>query len=269
MSVTLSTPDLGNTTAQVIVTITPSKAQAFATCPYRYANDRKPFDATTRSQVYGEWIHDLVRAYNIEARGGHEVAIEKIIDQKPAPPSLCDTDDGAEWSVSTAAKSLTGYRHFLEEQEIGAILDAERYVRTRPRPVLGIPRCSLVFAGRFDVAVRRQDGSVCCVDIKTGAIPPPAKLATAPASFVYHHLTAYLYDTDRIAIAQINPITGRWASVQLTTQDVAAGKDFCRRMVAAAQEQAYPATPCESCAYCTLASTCPAYAERDGWNTPF
>lgn len=262
-------PDVENTAALAVVTITPSKAQSFATCPYRYANDRKPFDATTRSQVFGEWIHDLIRAYNSEARSGHDVEIDTIIDQKPAPPLLCDTDDGAEWSVTTAMQSLTGYLHFLKEQGITTILDAERYVRTRPRPVRGIPRCSLIFAGRFDVAGRRQDGSIWCVDIKTGAVVPPARLAASPASFVYHHLTAYLYDTDRVTIAQINPITGRWASVQLTAEDIAAGKDFCRRMVAAAKEQAYPATPCESCAYCALASTCPAYAERDGWNTPF
>ena len=70
MSVVPIAPDPGDMAAEVVVTITPSKALAFATCPYRYDNDRKPFDATTWSQVFGEWIHDLIHAYNVAARGG-------------------------------------------------------------------------------------------------------------------------------------------------------------------------------------------------------
>jgi CRISPR/Cas system-associated exonuclease Cas4 (RecB family) len=253
----------------VIAMITPSRAQAFSTCAYRFAHEKKTFDAN-RSLIMGQWIHEIIRADNMARIGGQEVSIEQLIVRNAPPGALVGSTDDEEWAVGVATDSLRGYRAFLDAQGVETVLDAERYVRTPTRPVAGVPGCSIVLSGRFDATAARQDRSIACIDVKTGRIPAQAHLAEAPSTYIYHHLTQYAYDADRIDIIQVNPLTGQWAGVRLTEGQIEAGKAFCRAMAAAIKDGLYAPNPGEYCAYCALAPRCPAHQARTpGWDTAF
>jgi len=256
---------------QVVVTITPSRAQAFAVCPYRFAHDKKRFDTANRPLQVGQWVHELTHDYNRARIEGREPVVDDIIARTAPPALFMDAGDDEQWIIDIGCASLRGYRTFLDAQEFSIIIDAERYVRTPTRPVAGIAGCSIVFSGRVDVIAMRDDRSIACIDVKTGMVPTPTQLAEAPGSFIYHHLTQYIYGADEVDIVQVNPITGQWASARLTQAQLEAGKDFCRAMAAAIKEQSYPPRPSDMCAYCALAERlCPAHhIHRAGWDTAF
>jgi hypothetical protein len=254
---------------QLVVTVTPSRAQAFSTCAYRFAHEQRPFDATNRALQMGQWIHEVIHYDNLARMDGREPPADEVVAHRPPPAPLVGGND-EDRALDIAAGHLRGYRAFLEAQGVETILDAERYVRTPTRPVAGVERCAIVLAGRFDVIAARGDGSVACIDVKTGNVPTRTRLAESPGTFIYHHLTDYTYGARAIDIVQINPLTKEWADVRLDERQIEAGKDFCRRMAATIKERSYTASPGDYCAYCTLAPRCPAHQTgRDGWNTAF
>ncbi len=256
---------------QLVVTITPSRAQAFAACPYRFAHDKKRFDIANRPLQVGQWVHELTHDYNRACIEGREPVVDDIIARTAPPALFMDAGDDERWIIDIGSASLCGYQAFLEAQEFSIIRDAERYVRTPTRPVAGVAGCSIVLSGRVDVIAMREDRSIACIDVKTGMVPTRTQLAEAPGSFIYHHLTQYVYDADEMDIVQVNPITGEWASARLTQAQLEAGKGFCRAMAAAIKEQSYPPRPSDMCAYCPLAERlCPAHhVNRAGWDTAF
>ncbi len=255
----------------LVVTITPSRAQAFGVCPYRFAHEKKRFDAANRHLQVGQWVHELTHDYNLVRINGREPMIDDIIARKAPPALFMDAGDDEHWIIDIGSASLRGYRAFLEAQEFSIIIDAERYVRTPTRPVAGVEGCSIVLSGRVDVIAMRDDRSIACIDVKTGMVPTPTQLAEAPGSFIYHHLTQYIYGADEVDIVQVNPITGQWASARPTKSQIEAGKDFCRAMAAAIKEQSYPPHPGDACSYCVLAERiCPAHqVQKAGWDTAF
>ena len=260
---------IGHTTDR-IVTLTPSKAQIYAGCPYRFAHEQKQVDSGSRSLLVGRWIHDIVHDYNLARMDGRDPSAEDLIAQKPIPVPSDGTPIDADWLTTTAADTLDGYRMFLETQGFAVILDAERYVRTPPRPVLGVSDCRVVFAGRFDVAAMRDDRSIACVDVKTGSVASCPTLAASPSSLIYHLLSAYYYGVDDIDIVQVNPLTAQVSSIRLTAEQIADGKVLCRRMVESIKDQTFEPVPSDYCAYCDIVSRCPAHTlRRDGWDTVF
>lgn len=260
-----------------VAVISPAKAQAFSLCAYRFAHDKKPFDVGGRQQQLGKWVHELIHQDNVARISGRELPVDEVVFGQMPPAILLDNPDAQEWTIRIGRESLYGYRAFLEEHEFAAILDAERYVRIPARPVIGVRNARIIFSGRFDVAALGHDRSVACVDIKTGALYRQQRLMEAPSSFIYHHLTDYLYASEgidhmceAIDIVQVNPLTGQWVSVRLTVEQIEAGKAFCRRMVAALREGEYSPSPGDQCTYCALASECPAHQTlHPGWDTDF
>ncbi len=256
---------------RLVVTITPSRAQAFAGCPYRFAHDKKRFDIANRPLQVGQWVHELMHDYNRARMNGREPMIDDIIARKAPPALFIDAGTDEQWIIDIGYASLRGYRAFLEAQGFSIILDAERYVRTPTRSVAGVAGCAIVLSGRVDAIAMREDRSIACIDVKTGLVPTRTQLAESPGSFIYHHLARYAYGADDIDIVQVNPITGQWTSARPTEGQLTAGKDFCRAMATAIKEQSYPPQPSDVCAYCALAERiCPAHhVQRAGWDTAF
>jgi len=266
--------DVARDTSDGVIVITPSRVRDYAACPYKFAHDARRFDPGNRSLQVGVWIHELIHVYNLTRIDGREPRIDDVIAHKAPPALFMDGGDDEERVLAVASDSLHGYRAFLEAQNIDRILDAERYVRTPPRPVVGVPDRSIVISGRFDVVGLREDRSLACVDVKTGRVPTRTQLAAAADSFVYWHLAAYAYgdvsDGHAIDIVQMNPLTGDLSSVRLTEDQIREGRDVCRRMILAIKQRSFPPRPADHCAFCALASECPAHQARpDGWDTAF
>ncbi len=265
--------------SDLTVTITPSRAQAFARCPLQYSETfgQAPGDDTSRHLQIGQYIHELVDCHNQMVLAGHEPSIDEVLERVLLPAQLRDGGNGEMHLRELGRESLEGYRGFLADQRFAAIVASERYVRTPPRPVAGVPGCAIVLSGRFDliatrVSASRNDNieantlaSVTCVDVKTAI---SADLADQPSSAIYDHLARFAYQTDDVELMQVTR-TGQWTSVRLTPTQIEVGKDFCRRMVAAIHARQFPACPGGQCDYCPLVSICPAHRSRPGWDTAF
>lgn len=267
--------------ASLTVTITPSRARAFARCPLQYSETfgKTPRDNTNRHVQIGQYIHELADHHNKAVIAGLEPSIDELLEQVPLPAQLRDGDDRERHLRELARESLEGYRRFLEKQGFTAILASEHYVRTAPRPVAGVPGCAIVLSGRFDLVATRvtalpEDNrtatipSVTCIDLKTSV---ESCVAEQPSTVIYDHLARYAHGATDVELIQLVPQTGQWVSVRLTPTQIENGKDFCRRMVASIQANRYPPRPSGCCDYCTLVATCPAPAHqpRPGWDSEF
>ena len=264
--------------SDLTVTITPSRAQAFARCPLQYSETfgQAPGDDTSRHLQIGQYIHELVDRHNQMVLTGHEPSIDEVLERVLPPTQLRDGGNGEVHLRELGRESLEGYRGFLTDQRFAAIVASERYVRTPPRPVAGVPGCAIVLSGRFDLIATRVSASrddieantlpsVTCVDLKTAI---SADLADQPSSVIYDHLARFAYRADDVELMQVTR-TGQWTSVRLTPAQIEEGKDFCRRMVASRQDGRHPPRPGRYCDYCTLVSTCPAHRPRPGWDSAF
>jgi len=270
MVVSLASTTQDSVSQPLTVVITPSRAQSYSICPYRYANEPRRFDRPSKSQDLGQWVHELIHEYNRARMAGSDVDVEEIVVRRPPPLSVTQDKRGEDWAFHIAQDSVDGYRAFLQETGADVIRDAERYVRTPARAVAGVAGCHIVFSGRFDVTAERHDGTLVCIDVKSGVVLGQAQLADAPSSFVYHHLVEYAYGNAAIDIVQFNPLTGRYGLVQLDDVRIQRGKAFCRSMAASIVTGQYRPIPGEYCAYCALAPTCPAHdSQRPGWDTEF
>jgi len=264
--------------SDLTVTITPSRAQAFARCPLQYSETfgQTPGDDTSRHLQIGQYIHELVDRHNQMVLAGHEPSIDEVLERVLPPAQLRDGGNEEVHLRELGRESLEGYRGFLADQRFAAIVASERYVRTPPRPVAGVPGCAIVLSGRFDLIATRVSASrddieantlpsVTCVDLKTAI---SADLADQPSSVIYDHLARFAYRADDVELMQVTR-TGQWTSVRLTPAQIEEGKDFCRRMVASRQDGRYPPRPGRYCDYCTLVSTCPSHRPRPGWDSAF
>lgn len=268
--------DSRNSLNSLVVTLTPTRAQAFARCPQQYAEtfDAQRDDGLNWRLQVGQYIHALVHQYNRTLMRGLEPDIDDVL-MRVRPPLDPDHagDDGDQHLRDVAYESILGYQKFLRKQEFTAIVGSEHYVRTPARPVLNVPDCAIVFAGRFDVVATRDaptlDGflSITCIDVKTGALTP--ELAEQPSSFIYAHLARHAYRVDDVEILQIAPRSGQWTSIRLTQAQIEAGTEFCRDMVAALKEGNFPPQPGGYCQHCRIVDRCPAHQSRPEWNTPF
>jgi len=264
--------------ADLTVTITPSRAQAFARCPLQYSETfghARPDDTGRHLQV-GQYIHELADRHNKAVMAGHTPSIAEVLERVAIPVQLCDGGDGDMHLRDLGRESLEAYRAFLEDQRFAAIVASEQYVRTTPRPVAGVPGCAIVLSGRFDLIATRVVAShdeieantltsVTCIDVKTSI---SADLADQPSSAIYDHLARFAYGADDVELIQVTR-TGQWASVRLTPAQIEAGKRFCRKMVAAAQARHYAPHPGGYCDYCEIVATCPAHRPRQGWESEF
>jgi len=268
-----------NSRADLAVTITPSRAQAFARCPLQYSETfgtTRPDDTGRHLQI-GQYIHELTDRHNKAVMAGCTLRIDDVLDQTPLPLQLRDGGEGDLYVRGLGREFLEEYRGFLEGQHFAAIVASERYVRTPPRPVAGVPGCAIVLSGRFDLIATRVVAShdeiesntlrsVTCIDVKTSI---SADLADQPSSAIYDHLARFAYQTDDVELMQVTR-TGQWTSVRLTPTQIEVGKDFCRRMVEAIHARQFPACPGRQCDYCPLVSTtCPVHRSKPGWDTAF
>ncbi len=264
--------------ADLTVTITPSRAQAFARCPLQYSETfghARPDDTGRHLQV-GQYIHELADRHNKAVMAGRTPSIAEVLERVAIPVQLRDGGDGDMHLRDLGRESLEAYRAFLEDQCFAAIVASEQYVRTTPRPVAGVPGCAIVLSGRFDLIATRVAASqneieantltsVTCIDVKTSI---SADLADQPSSAIYDHLARFAYGADDVELMQVTR-TGQWTSVRLTPAQIEDGKRFCRQMVAAAQAQHYAPRPSGFCDYCELVATCPAHRPRQGWESEF
>ncbi len=264
--------------ADLTVTITPSRAQAFARCPLQYSETfgaPRPDDTSRHLQI-GQYIHELADRHNKAVMAGHAPRIDDVLGQTPLPLQLRDGGDGEMHLRNLGREFLEGYQRFMDEQGFAAIVASEQYVRTPLRPVAGVPGCAIVLSGRFDLIATRVSAShdeiesntltsVTRIDVKTSI---SADLADQPSSAIYDHLARFAYQTDDVELMQVTR-TGQWTSVRLTPTQIEDGKRFCRCMVAAAQAQDYAPRPGGYCDYCPIVATCPAHQPRPGWDTAF
>ncbi len=264
--------------ADLTVTITPSRAQAFARCPLQYS---ETFGAarsndTSRHLQVGQYIHELADRHNKAVMAGGTPSIAEVLERVAIPAQLRDGGDGNSYLRDLGRESLEAYRAFLEDQGFAAIVASEQYVRTTPRPVAGVPGCAIVLSGRFDLIATRVSASpdkidigtltsVTCIDVKTSL---NADLSDQPSSAIYDHLARFAYGADDVELMQVTR-TGQWTSVRLTSAQIENGKHFCRRMVAAVQACHYAPRPGGYCDYCPLVATCPAHQPRPGWDSEF
>jgi hypothetical protein len=264
--------------ADLTVTITPSRAQAFARCPLQYSEtfgNARPDDTSRHLQV-GQYIHELADRHNKAVMAGRTPSIAEVLERVAISVQLRDGSDGDMHLRDLGRESLEAYRAFLEDQRFAAIVASEQYVRTTPRPVAGVPGCAIVLSGRFDLIATRVLAShdeiesntltsVTCIDVKTSI---SADLADQPSSAIYDHLARFAYGADDVELMQVTR-TGRWASVRLTPAQIEDGKRFCRQMVAASQARHYAPHPGGYCDYCEIVATCPAHRPRQGWESEF
>lgn len=261
------------------VTITPSRAQAFARCPLQYSAmfGGAHREDTSRSLQVGQYVHALVDRHNQLVLAGHDPSIDEVLAWVPLPLPLRTGGDGDMDLRELGRESLTAYRLFLAEQRFAAIVASERYVRTPPRSVLGVPGCAIVLSGRFDlVATRvpaaREDidndrlASVTCVDLKASL--GLVEYADQPSAAIYDQLARFAYGADDVELMLVTR-TGQSTSLHLTPTQIEAGKEFCRRMVASIREEQYPPRPGGYCDYCPVLATCPAHQPRPGWDSAF
>jgi len=199
--------------ADLTVTITPSRAQAFARCPLQYSETfgtARP-DGTSRHLQIGQYIHELADRHNKAVMAGCTPRIDDVLEQTPLPFQLRDGGDGELYVRDIGREFLEGYRGFLEDQRFAAIVASEQYVRTPPRPVAGVPGCAIVLSGRFDLIATRVSAlpddidagaltSVVCIDVKTAI---SADLADQPSSTIYDHLARFAYQTDDVELMQV------------------------------------------------------------------
>ncbi len=55
MVVSLASTTQDSVSQPLTVVITPSRAQSYSICPYRYANEPRRFDRPSKSQDLGQW----------------------------------------------------------------------------------------------------------------------------------------------------------------------------------------------------------------------
>lgn len=259
----------------VVVTITPGKADAYSRCPRQFAdmfagmNDRRQLNATTQAQQRGQYIHALIHRYNRALMRSQEPDVDSILASVPPPMSYLDAGSEEHGIVDLGRDSLIGYQTFLVTQNVERVLGAEQYVRTPDRIVATTSDCAVVFSGRIDCVARRIDGSLVCVDVKTGSLPSPIDLAEQPSTFIYRHLVHYAYGNERVEIVQVTPQQCHWVSTILTAEQEEESKQLCRDMAIAIKQQAFPQRTGPQCGHCAIITTCPAHQPHDAWDNVF
>ena len=248
----------------LVVTITPSHAQAYGQCPLYFSAvyQARPPHLATRAIQRGRHVHSLIERYTRALIEGHPLGVDAVIARVPVPPAFRDGGDDEQDAIDHARVGLRGYETWLEERRFATIVAAEQYFRTPPRPVAGVDGAALVFSGRVDLVALTRDNTLALVDFKSSSILTPEALHRAPSSFVYRHLGMWAYGHDDIEISQVVPATGHEVSVRLEPGHVEAGAALCRSMMASIKEQSFPARPGAYCAYCDHAARCPAFAGR-------
>lgn len=247
----------------LVVTITPTGAQAYGQCPLHFAEvfSKQAPHLANRAIERGKFLHSLIERYNrvLIENNGFPMSVEEVIVRVPVPRAFRDGGEEERTALTYAHEQLYGYREWLKEQEFSAILAAEQYVRTPARRVTGVEGAAVVFSGRLDLVALDRANRLVLADVKATSILAPDALQTAANSFVYQHLGAWAYRNDDIDLIQVVPSTGHMARAHLTPSDIEAGAALCRSMVAAVAAKVYPPRPGEYCAYCAHAPACPAF----------
>ena len=253
----------------LVVTITPSKAQAYGQCPLYFAEvfSKQALHLANQNIQRGKYLHSLIERYNVAIIDGTPMSIDEVVARVPLPAAFRDGGDDERVAIDFARASLFGHKAWLEEQDFAALCAAEQYIRTTPRPVAGIEGVAVVFSGRIDLVALTRAHTLALIDFKAGNVLTSEALQTAPASFVQAHLGAYTYASDATEIIQVVPATGQASRARLTDQDIEAGTLLCRAMVASVKEQSWSPRPGAYCSYCDYAAQCPAFIGGAGLTT--
>ncbi len=248
----------------LVVTITPTGAQAYGQCPLHFAEvfQKQPPHLANRAIERGKYLHALVHRYNraLIDGDGSPLGLDEVIARVAVPRAFSDGADDETAAITYAREQLYGYTAWLDEADFAAILGAEQYVRTPARRVTGVEGTAVVFSGRIDLVALGRDNRLVLADVKASSVLAPDALQVAPSAFVYRHLGVWAYGNDDIDIVQVVPATGQTSRAHLIVDNIEAGTALCRAMVASIAAQSFPPSPGEYCAYCAYAPECPAFA---------
>jgi len=256
------------------VAISPTKADAYAQCPRRYAlqylrRASAPSDPPSPAQQRGQIIHRALAALNRALMHGDVPDIEALIHGLRPAQAMGNgsIDDIAERTDA----ALHGYADYLADEDL-RVRAAEQFVPTPSRRVAGHPGVAVMLAGKIDVILERPDGFLAALDYKTGSILPLADdLSRAPSSAIYTLLADYwLPDAPGIAVVHLLPHLQESVSVHLDEAHIEAGRAIVRRMAVAlaagtTDDKTFSPTPGEHCGTCRWLSSCPAH-ERPNWS---
>lgn len=261
---------------QKLVTITPSRLNAFEDCPrrYRYAYVDRPAPPKGPPWAHnslGASVHQALRSWYDLAPG----------ERRPAAlPTL----------LATAWVS-DGYRDEEQERAVWrrALDWVERYAADGHLPAepAGVERgvaartSVVAFHGRTDRIDTRDDGELAVVDYKTGRTPVDEDEARGSAALaLYAYATAHTLRRPCRQVELHHLPTGTVAAAELTEDSVARQVRRAEATAAdirAAQQavtdgadpdDAFPAQPGARCGWCDYRRACPAgrdFPGKDPW----
>jgi len=255
------------------VAISPSKADAYAQCPRRYAcqylrRASAASDPPSPAQQRGQIIHRALASLNRTLMHGNVPDIETLV--QGLRPSQASGDGVVDDIAERADAALRGYVDYVAEEDL-RVRAAEQFIPTPSRRIAGHPGVAVMLVGKIDAILERPDGVLAALDYKTGSIPPLVEdLAHAPSSAIYTLLADYwLPDAPGIEVVHLLPHLRESVSVRLDETHIEAGRAIVRRMAvalasAATDDDTFSPTPGEHCGTCRWLSSCPAH-ERPKW----
>lgn len=220
--VTSRPPNTGHNT----VRITPSKADNWQQCSYRFAwqernnrRQRRQRGDYSVALALGNATHAMFAEVNHAIMGGGTLPeIGETLDQH-WNPSHFQTPEDAEDGKRKGATMLVNYFAHLRDHH----LSVNAYERFVTSPAMRInEHVSVILSGKIDAGLDHDDGTVFIEDFKTGPLLPTQHLLSSLLSTtIYHLLGRQLYpDASRIVIGQMQPATGMHVSVELSEEEI-------------------------------------------------
>jgi hypothetical protein len=257
--------------AEHVYTVTPASVDDFAQCGWRYRathlakqNRVMRFEQPTYSLQLGKAVHETLAKINQKLLTDGGFPDPSVILAKLWNPSYFRTKEEEEEARYALLGMVEHYRAFLTHEAL-TVLAAERFTQTsRLHLHDGV---QVVLRGKIDVLCQRPDGTVLCLDFKTGSVLPSGDdLAMRPSSTVYRCLAKLVCaDAPAVLIGQLLLSTGINVTVDLEPEHVEAGKAVIRTMVTGLDAEpslnsdVFQPKPGEYCAYCFAQAGCPLF----------
>lgn len=254
-----------------IVRITPSKADNWQQCGYRFSwqerngRRRRQQGDYSVALAMGNASHAMFAGVNHAIVGGATLPeIGETLDQH-WNPSHFQTPEDAEDGKRKGATMLINYFAHLRDHHL-SVNAFERFVASPPMRIN--EHVSVILSGKVDAGLDNDDGTIFIEDYKTGPLLPTQHLLSSLLSTtIYYLLGRQLYpDASRIVIGQMQPATGMHVSVELTEEQINRSKAQIKVMAIAIgtdptmKEDEFTPVAGDYCSWCPARDDgCPLY----------